>query len=39
MYNYCQPVIASSVAVLWGMDQFGWLKRSPSCWSSRASSW
>lgn len=26
MYNYCQPVIASSVAVLWGMDQFGWLK-------------
>ena len=26
MYNYCQPVIASSVAVLWGMDRFGWMK-------------
>lgn len=26
MYNYCQPVIASSVAVMWGMDHFGWLK-------------
>ena len=26
MYNYCQPVIASSVAVLWGMDHFGWMK-------------
>ena len=26
MYNYCQPVIASSVAVLWGMDQFGLMK-------------
>lgn len=26
MYNYCQPVIASSVAVLWGMDHFGWVK-------------
>lgn len=26
MYNYCQPVIASSVAVLWGMDYFGWMK-------------
>jgi len=22
MYNYCQPVIASSVAVMWGMDHF-----------------
>ena len=26
MYNYCQPVIASSVAVMWGMDHFGWMK-------------
>lgn len=26
MYNYCQPLIASFVAVLWGMDHFGWLK-------------
>ena len=25
MYNYCQPVIASSVAVMWGMDHFGWM--------------
>lgn len=26
MYNYCQPVIASSVAVMWSMDHFGWMK-------------
>ncbi len=26
MYNYCQPVIASGIAVIWGMDSFGWLK-------------
>ncbi len=26
MYNYCQPVIASTLAVMWGMDSFGWLK-------------
>ena len=26
LYNYCQPVIASSVAVMWGMDHFGWMK-------------
>ena len=26
MYNYCQPVIASSVAVMWGMDHFGSMK-------------
>lgn len=26
MYNYSQPLIASFVAVLWGMDHFGWLK-------------
>lgn len=26
MYNYSQPVVASTMAVLWGMDHFGWLK-------------
>ncbi len=26
MYNYCQPVIASTLAVMWGMDSFGWMK-------------
>ncbi len=26
MYNYCQPVIASTLAVLWGMDHFSWMK-------------
>lgn len=26
MYNYLQPIVASSIAVLWGMDHFGWMK-------------
>ena len=26
MYNYVQPIIASIVAVCWGMDSFNWVK-------------
>lgn len=26
MYNYVQPIVASIVAVIWGMDQFNLLK-------------
>lgn len=26
MYNYVQPIVASAVAVAWGMDSFGWMK-------------
>ncbi len=26
MYNYVQPIVASGVAVAWGMDSFGWMK-------------
>lgn len=26
MYNYVQPIIASIVAVCWGMDSFNWIK-------------
>jgi Permeases of the drug/metabolite transporter (DMT) superfamily len=26
MYNYMQPIVASIVTVLWGMDTFGWTK-------------
>lgn len=26
MYNYMQPIVASTVAVLWGMDTFGFMK-------------
>lgn len=26
MYNYVQPIVASVVAVIWGMDTFGWTK-------------
>lgn len=26
MYNYVQPIIAAIIAVLWGMDDFGWIK-------------
>lgn len=26
MYNYMQPIVASFVAVLWGMDTFGFMK-------------
>lgn len=26
MYNYVQPVIASIVAIYWGMDSFNWIK-------------
>lgn len=26
MYNYMQPIVASIVAVLWGMDTFGFMK-------------
>lgn len=26
MYNYTQPIIATCIAILWGMDRFSWLK-------------
>lgn len=26
MYNYVQPIVASIVAVCWGMDSFNWIK-------------
>lgn len=26
MYNYVQPVVSTSVALLWGMTTFGWVK-------------
>jgi drug/metabolite transporter (DMT)-like permease len=26
MYNYVQPIVASIIAVLWGMDSFGFMK-------------
>ena len=26
MYNYMQPIVASTVAILWGMDSFGFMK-------------
>ena len=26
MYNYMQPVVGSSVAILMGMSSFGWVK-------------
>lgn len=26
MYNYVQPIVASLIAVLWGMDTFGVMK-------------
>jgi drug/metabolite transporter (DMT)-like permease len=26
MYNYVQPIVASIVAVIWGLGTFGWSK-------------